>query len=81
LILDEATSALDSENEEKIQDAMKVLIQGKTTIMIAHRFSSVRLADRILVMDGGKIVADGTHDGIYDSSPIYRKLYDQQLAC
>ena len=80
LILDEATSALDSENEEKIQDAMKVLIKGKTTIMIAHRFSSVRLADRILVMDGGKLVADGTHDDIYESSSIYRKLYDQQLA-
>jgi ABC-type multidrug transport system fused ATPase/permease subunit len=80
LILDEATSALDSENEEKIQDAMKVLIKGKTTIMIAHRFSSVRLADRILVMDGGKVVADGAHDDIYESSSIYRKLYDQQLA-
>ena len=80
MILDEATSALDSENEEKIQDAMKVLIQGKTTIMIAHRFSSVRLADRILVMDGGKVVADGIHDDIYESSSIYRKLYDQQLA-
>ena len=48
--------------------------------MIAHRFSSVRLADRILVMDGGKVVADGIHDDIYESSSIYRKLYDQQFA-
>ena len=80
LILDEATSALDSDNEEKIQEAMKVLIKGKTTIMIAHRFSSVRLADRILVLDRGKIIANGKHDHIYETCQTYRKLYDQQLA-
>ena len=80
LILDEATSALDSDNEEKIKEAMKVLIKGKTTIMIAHRFSSVRLADRILVLDRGKIIANGKHDSIYETCQTYRKLYDQQLA-
>ena len=80
LILDEATSALDSENEEKIQDAMKNLIVGKTTIMIAHRFSSIRLADRILVMEAGSIIADGSHDVVYEKCPTYRKLYDQQSA-
>ena len=80
LILDEATSALDSDNEEKIQEAMKVLIKGKTTIMIAHRFSSVRLADRILVLDRGKIIANGKHEHIYETCRTYRKLYDQQLA-
>ena len=79
LILDEATSALDSDNEEKIQEAMKVLIKGKTTIMIAHRFSSVRLADRILVLDRGKIIANGKHEHIYETCRTYRKLYDQQL--
>ena len=79
LILDEATSALDSENEEIIQEAMKQLIKGKTTLMIAHRFSSIRLADRILVMDQGQIIADGKHKEIYDSCEIYQKLYDQQF--
>ena len=79
LILDEATSALDSENEEIIQEAMTQLIKGKTTIMIAHRFSSIRLADRILVMDQGQIIADGKHEVIYESCEIYQKLYDQQF--
>ena len=79
LILDEATSALDSENEEIIQEAMKELIKGKTTFMIAHRFSSIRLANRILVMDQGQIIADGKHEEIYDNCEIYRKLYDQQF--
>ena len=80
LILDEATSALDSENEEIIQDAMKKLIKGKTTFMIAHRFSSIRLANRIIVMDQGKIIADGEHEEIYQNCEIYRKLYDQQFS-
>ena len=62
LLMDEATSALDSENEERIYQAMKKLTKGKTTIMIAHRFSSIRLANRILVMDQGKIIADGSHE-------------------
>ena len=80
LILDEATSALDSENEEIIQNSMKQLIKGKTTFMIAHRFSSIRLANRILVMDQGQIIADGKHEEIYENCEIYRKLYDQQFS-
>ena len=80
LILDEATSALDSENEEIIQNSMKQLIKGKTTFMIAHRFSSIRLANRIIVMDQGKIIADGEHEEIYQNCEIYRKLYDQQFS-
>ncbi|MEK9772332.1 MAG: ABC transporter ATP-binding protein [Opitutae bacterium] len=78
LLLDEATSALDTENEEKIHQAMKKLTEGKTTIMIAHRFSSIRLASRIIVMDQGEIVSDGTHDQLYSSCPIYRTLYNNQ---
>ena len=80
LILDEATSALDSENEEIIQNSMKQLIKGKTTFMIAHRFSSIRLANRILVMDQGEIIADGKHEEIYQNCEIYQKLYDQQFS-
>ncbi len=78
LILDEATSALDSENEEKIHQSMKNLMQGKTTFLIAHRFSSIRLASRILVMDKGKIISDGTHEELYSTCSLYKNLYDQQ---
>ena len=82
LILDEATSALDSESEAKIQDALKMLSEGRTTFLIAHRFSSIRNANRILVFskssDGGKIVADGSHDEIYESCGVYKSLYDKQ---
>ena len=69
---------LDSENEDIIQDAMKQLIKGKTTFMIAHRFSSIRLANRILVMDNGKLIADGTHDQVYSSCNLYKDLFDRQ---
>ena len=78
LILDEATSALDTESEAQIQVSLEELIRGRTTFMIAHRFSSIRTAKRILVFDEGKIVADGPHEEIYESCPLYRGLYDQQ---
>jgi len=78
--MDEATSALDSENEERIYQAMKKLTKGKTTIMIAHRFSSIRLANRILVMDKGKIIADGSHEELYQNCSLYRNLHDQQFS-
>ena len=78
LILDEATSALDSESEAEIQSALEELVKGRTTFMIAHRFSSIRTATRILVFDSGKIIADGAHEKIYASCPLYRGLYDQQ---
>ena len=79
LILDEATSALDSENEEKIQESLKILMKGKTTFLIAHRFSSIRLAKRILVINKGEIIADGSHEVVYSSCDLYRSLYDQQI--
>ncbi|MFC5050163.1 ABC transporter ATP-binding protein [Rubritalea spongiae] len=82
LILDEATSALDTESESQIQEALKELSKGRTTFLIAHRFSSIRDAERILVFDktekGGQIVADGTHEELYQSCALYKDLYDKQ---
>jgi len=80
LILDEATSALDSESEAAIQAALKELVVGKTVLIIAHRFSTIRDASLILVFDEGKIVGRGPHEELYKSSALYRSLYDRQHA-
>jgi subfamily B ATP-binding cassette protein MsbA len=69
---------LDSENEENIQEAMAELSKGKTTLLIAHRFSSIRLATRIIVMDAGEVVAEGSHEEVYEKCGLYRNLYDRQ---
>jgi len=74
LILDEATSALDTESEAQIQESLEELLHGRTTFMIAHRFSSIRTAKRILVFDAGRIIADGPHEEIYETCPLYRGL-------
>ena len=78
LILDEATSALDSESEAAIQIALKKLVAGKTVLIIAHRFSTIRDATKILVFDQGQIVADGTHAELHAGNALYRSLYDRQ---
>lgn len=79
LILDEATSSLDSHSESLIQDALQKLIQGKTTIVIAHRLSTVRQMDRIIVIEKGEIIEDGTHDELSNKkSGLYKKLWDLQ---
>jgi subfamily B ATP-binding cassette protein MsbA len=78
LILDEATSALDSDSEAAIQAALKKLVVGKTVLIIAHRFSTIRDATKILVFDRGEIVASGTHAELYVSNPLYQSLYDRQ---
>lgn len=78
LILDEATSALDSTNEEKVHEAMSRLIKGKTTLLIAHRFSSVRFASRIIVFENGNIISDGSHESVYKECSLYRGLFDKQ---
>jgi ATP-binding cassette, subfamily B, bacterial MsbA len=78
LILDEATSALDGESEAAIQDSLRKLMLGKTVLIIAHRFSTIRDASMILVFDQGRIVASGAHEALYGSSELYRSLYDRQ---
>jgi ATP-binding cassette subfamily B protein len=79
LILDEATSSLDSESEALIQQAMERLMKGRTSIVIAHRLSTVRSLDRILVFDRGEIVEQGTHAGLAArAGGIYRGLFERQ---
>lgn len=80
LILDEATSALDTESEILVQQALNNLMTGRTTIVIAHRLSTVRRADRIIVMDAGRIAETGTHQELMARNGIYRRLYDLQFA-
>ena len=78
LILDEATSALDSQSEQFIQEALKKLMVGKTVLIIAHRFSTIRDASMILVFDHGEVIATGNHGELYGSNPLYKSLYDRQ---
>lgn len=78
LILDEATSALDTETERSIQNSLSKLMSGRTTLIVAHRFSTIRDVDRILVFDEGRIVADGTRDEVYKASELFRRLWDNQ---
>jgi len=78
LILDEATSSLDSESEALIQDALATLMEGKTVVVIAHRLSTIMRMDRILVLDGGKIVAEGTHQKLLAQDGLYQKLWNIQ---
>jgi subfamily B ATP-binding cassette protein MsbA len=79
IILDEATSALDAESEQLIQEALDRLMEGRTTFIIAHRLSTVRKANRIVVLEGGRIVEQGHHDGLMASGGVYAKLAGLQL--
>jgi len=79
LILDDSTSAVDLETEARIQDALQRLMRGRTSLVIAQRISSVLNADKILVLDGGRIAAQGTHAELLATSPIYRGIYESQL--
>lgn len=78
LVLDEATSALDSESEKLIQDALEKLMQNRTSIVIAHRLSTIAKLDRIIVLENGTIIEDGTHSELISKSGIYAKLWDHQ---
>jgi ATP-binding cassette subfamily B protein len=74
LVLDEATSALDTETERAVQQAFDVLAQGRTTITIAHRLSTVRDADQIVVIDDGRVIESGTHASLVDGNGRYATL-------
>jgi ATP-binding cassette, subfamily B, bacterial MsbA len=79
LILDEATSSLDSESERLVQEALEILMQGRTTFVIAHRLSTVRRADRIVVLNEGLIVEEGTHIELLANGGLYKQLYEIQF--
>ena len=79
LLLDEATSHLDAESEQKFQQALEVVMQNRTTLVIAHRLATVQAAAKIIVMDGGKVVASGTHQELLKQSPIYKRLAELQF--
>jgi ATP-binding cassette subfamily B protein len=78
LILDEATSSVDSETEKEIQKALENLVQGRTTIAIAHRLSTLQRADRLVVLDRGRVVEEGTHDALMAKEGAYFNLYQAQ---
>jgi len=79
ILLDEATSSLDAETESKIQDALKILTENKTTIVIAHRLSTVLNSNKIYVIDSGKVVDFGKHEELMKKSELYKNFYDKQI--
>lgn len=79
LLLDEATSALDAESEHQVQQALETLMQGRTTLVIAHRLATVRNADRILVLEHGQLVEEGTHHELMECNGLYAKLAEMQF--
>jgi subfamily B ATP-binding cassette protein MsbA len=79
LILDEATSALDNESERQVQASLETLMKGRTTLVIAHRLSTVQNADKIVVMDQGKVVEQGSHSELLASGGAYAALYQMQF--
>ena len=79
ILLDEATSSLDAETESKIQNAMEILTENKTTVVIAHRISTILNAHKIFVIDKGNIIAGGTHKELIETSQVYKNFYQNQI--
>lgn len=79
VVLDEATSALDSDTEYQLHTALKSYLENRTTIIIAHRLSAVKQADRVVVFDGGEIIMDGDHESLISQDGPYQKLYSKQV--
>ncbi len=79
LILDEATSSLDTESERLVEEAMETLLENRSTLIIAHRLSTVRRADRVVVLDRGRVVEEGTHGELLGREGVYAKLYRGQF--
>ena len=79
LILDEATSALDSESERAVQSALEGLMKGRTTLVIAHRLSTIEHAHRVVVLDGGRVVEQGTHANLLSQGGLYARLHSMQF--
>jgi ABC-type multidrug transport system fused ATPase/permease subunit len=78
-VLDEATSSLDNESERLVEQAVEELLRGRSTLIIAHRLRTVRRADRVLVIDHGRVVEEGTHEQLSVGSGVYGKLYRAEL--
>ena len=79
ILLDEATSSLDSETEEKIQEALSVLTKNRTSLVLAHRLSTIMNSKKIYVVDNGKIVGEGTHEELLKNSSTYVNFYNKQI--
>ena len=78
MILDEATSSIDTRTEALVQKGMDALMKGRTVFVIAHRLSTIKNCDRIIVLDGGKIVEDGTYDELIEKGGMFAELVDRQ---
>ena len=79
VVLDEATSSLDNESERLVEEAMEELLRGRSTLIIAHRLSTVRRADRVLVLERGHVVEEGTHAELVGQAGLYGRLYQAEL--
>jgi len=79
LVLDEATSSVDPATESRLQESLSRLMAGRTSLVVAHRLSTITSADRILVLQRGRLVEQGTHEELYEIAGIYRGLFDLQF--